>query len=87
MYSDTYPDVRTLRSHVHDSLVAIESLRCADGVPRARTRVEDLEEQLKRAQEHLEEEKRRVMFEKAVHDAKHEGLVALLSKVENTLWG
>jgi hypothetical protein len=42
---------------------------------------------LKRAEEFLNEEKRRVMLERLVYDAKRDGLEALLAKVEFTIWG
>jgi hypothetical protein len=45
------------------------------------------QEELKRAEEFLNEEKRRVMLERLVYDAKRDGLEALLAKVEFTIWG
>ena len=41
--------------------------------------------QSQRKKKKLEEERQRSRFDKVVHDAKHEGLVALLSKIENIL--
>ena len=86
--SDTHPDKRTLRSYIKDSIVERQSLtdKSDDDIKRGKDRVEDLEEQLKRAKEKLEEERRRSKLEKVVHDTKHEGLVDLLSKVDQALW-
>jgi hypothetical protein len=45
------------------------------------------EEELKHAKKVADDTKRRVMIDRSVHDAKHEGLEALLSKAEYTIWG
>ena len=86
--SDTHPDERTLSSYIKDSIVERKSItdKSDDYIKRGKNCVEDLEERLKRAKEKLEEERRRSELEKAVHDTKHEGLVELLSKVNQALW-
>ena len=45
------------------------------------------EEELNHAKKVSDDTKRRVMIDRLVHDAKHEGLEALLSKAEYTIWG
>ena len=86
--SDTHPDERTLSSYIKDSIVERKSItdKSDDYIKWEKDLVEDLEEQLKRAKERIEEERRRVDLEKVVHDTKHEGLVELLSKVKQALW-
>ena len=44
------------------------------------------EEELKHAKV-SDDTKRRIMIDRLVHDAKHEGLEALLSKAEYNIWG
>ncbi|KAI4909485.1 hypothetical protein J4E90_008182 [Alternaria incomplexa] len=79
---------RTLSSYVQDSIVERKSItdKSDDYIKREKDCVEDLEEQLKRAKGKLEEERQRIELEKVVHDTKHEGLVELLSKVNQALW-
>ncbi|KAI4622410.1 uncharacterized protein J4E87_006352 [Alternaria ethzedia] len=79
---------RTLSSYIKDSIVERKSItdKSDDYIKWEKDLVEDLEEQLKRAKERIEEERRRVDLEKVVHDTKHEGLVELLSKVKQALW-
>lgn len=59
----------------------------ADGISETESQIEDLKRKLQRAEKQLAEAKRRLLFDRAVHDAQHEGLVASLSKVKETLWG
>ncbi|KAI4642877.1 hypothetical protein J4E93_006946 [Alternaria ventricosa] len=79
---------RTLSSYIQDSIVERKLItdKSADYIKQGKDRVEALEEQLKRAKEQLEEERRSIELEKVVHDTKHEGLVELLSKVNQALW-
>jgi len=86
--SDTHTDERILSSYIQDSIVERKLITDTSDnyIKRGKDRVDDLEEQLKRAKEKLEEERRRSDLEKVVHDTKHEGLVELLSRVNQMLW-
>ncbi|KAL1801469.1 hypothetical protein ACET3X_001811 [Alternaria dauci] len=95
-HSEREKYVSMLRTKLQESLKKREALsKQADCViaavdaPVATLRQQDEPDQLglEHAEKVSEEAKREVMIDRLVHDAMHEGLEALLRKVEDSIWG
>ncbi|CAN9160653.1 unnamed protein product [Alternaria alternata] len=95
-HSDRETYVRMLRTKLEESVKERNSLDqqaaliislVEEPVEALKQQDEPNEEELNHAKKVSDDTKRRVMIDRLVHDAKHEGLEALLSKAEYTIWG
>ncbi|CAN9138041.1 unnamed protein product [Alternaria alternata] len=95
-HSDRETYVRMLRTKPEESVKERNSLDqqaaliislVEEPVEALKQQDEPNEEELKHAKKVADDTKRRIMIDRLVHDAKHEGLEALLSKAEYTIWG